>query len=174
MKNQGWIKLHRKLLENPIFSSEKGLKIWIWCLLKATHSQQDFYLGQQPISLINGQFVFGREIASQELKMSASTVRNWIRILKKDSYITIKSTNKYSIITICKWNIYQDINQQKGQQNKNKWKTNGKQKDTYNKVYKMYENVKYKGKPFLKPENFEEDKKTGTYKIKKNIKDGDI
>lgn len=104
---EGWIKLHRKILESPIFSSEKGLKVWIWCLLKASHQGNEFYLGLNKIEVGEGQFVFGRDSASTDLKMSPSTVWNWMRLLRKDSYLNIKTTNKYSVITICNWKQYQ-------------------------------------------------------------------
>lgn len=107
MDNQGWIKIYRKLENSSIFSSEKGLKIWIWCLLHAGHKENDIYLNLQKIHLQRGQFVFGRESASKQLGMSPSTVRNWIRLLKKDSYIDITATNKYSIITVLNYGQYQ-------------------------------------------------------------------
>lgn len=110
---EGWICLHRRLLESPIFSSEKGLKIWMWCLLKASHKKKDMYLGQQKICLQPGEFVFGRDSASNELQMSASTIRNWMVQLKKDSYVDIKTTNKYSVVTILNWNEYQEKDSRK-------------------------------------------------------------
>lgn len=108
----GWIKLHRKLLANSIFSSEKGLKIWIWCLLKANHKSNDIFVGRQKVSLLQGQFAFGRKKASQELEMSASTVWFWMLTLESNTYIDIKRTSKYSIVTINKWKEYQLIDSQ--------------------------------------------------------------
>lgn len=126
----GWIKLHRKLLENPIFSNEKGLKVWIWCLLKANHADQEIYLGMKKITLKSGQFVFGRESAGGQLKMAYSTVRNWITILKQDSYIDINSTNKYSIVTINKWSDYQLADTKEDNKIKTNHTTDGQQMDT--------------------------------------------
>lgn len=113
MKSLGWIKLHRKLLENAIFTSEKGLKVWIWCLLKANHDENEVFMNMQKLTIKSGQFIFGRESASKELKMSPSTVRNWLGLLKKDSYLDIKPTNKYSVITVLKYSDYQEMNNKK-------------------------------------------------------------
>ena len=33
---EGWIRLWRKLLKSVIFDDEGLLKVWIWCLLKAS------------------------------------------------------------------------------------------------------------------------------------------
>ncbi len=124
--NTGWIKLHRKLLQNPIFTSEKGLKVWIWCLLRSNHQENEVYVGLEKVSVKSGEFIFGRDSASLELGMKPSTVRNWIQALKKDSYVDIKTTSKYSVISIKNWIDYQDVDSQVD----NKVKTKQKQSDT--------------------------------------------
>lgn len=83
MENETWIKLYRKLLESPIFENEKALKVWIWCLLKATHIERNILVGQQIVYLEKGQFIFGREKASKELKMTESTIYKYIKLLEK-------------------------------------------------------------------------------------------
>lgn len=65
MENSSYIKLFRKLLNSPIFENEKALKIWVWCLLKATHKEREQLVGQQIIHLEIGQFVFGRKQAQK-------------------------------------------------------------------------------------------------------------
>lgn len=137
--DKSWIKLYRDLLDSEIFSSEKGLKVWIWCLLKANHEETTFFVGMQKVELLEGQFIFGRKKASEELHMSPTTVVNWMRTLKQDSYLDIKTTNKYSVITIKKWNEFQKMD------NKlyNRKTTERQQKDTYknDKNDKKYNNT---------------------------------
>ena len=128
MNNQGWIKLHRKIVDNKIWANSDGLKVWLWCLLKASHNKVTILVGRQNVNLDDGEFIFGRLSASEELCMSPSTVRNWITFLKQDSYLDIKSNNKYSIITIKNWNDYQSLDSKVD----NKIKTNEKQIDTNN------------------------------------------
>jgi len=108
MSSQGWIKLHRKLIESTIFSSEKGLKIWIWCLLKANHEGKDVFKGRHKIHILPGQFVTGRNTANEELKMAVGTIWFWLDQLEVDKYIERKSTNKYSVITVLNYNQYQE------------------------------------------------------------------
>ena len=98
MEDKSYIKLFRKLLKSPIWENEKALKIWLWCLLKATHLERDQLVGQQIIHLEKGQFVFGREKASEELNMTESTVYKYIKLLEKLQMISIKSNNKFSLI----------------------------------------------------------------------------
>lgn len=104
---KSWIKLYRNLLYSPIFENEKGLKIWIWCLLKATHTDRNQLVGQQIIELKKGQFVFGRKKASEELKMTESVIYKYVKLLEKLEMISIESNNKFSVITVEKWEDYQ-------------------------------------------------------------------
>lgn len=107
MENLSYIKLFRKLLKSPIFENEKALKIWIWCLLKASHNERKQLVGQQIIDIKKGEFVFGRNRASEELKMTESTIYKYIKLLEKLQMISIKSNNKFSVISIEKWEDYQ-------------------------------------------------------------------
>lgn len=126
--NEGWVKLHRKIIGNKIWDSPVGLKVWLWCLLKASHKESEVLVGFKTVKLLRGQFVFGRLSASEELGISPSTTRNWMSLLKQDSYLDIKTTNKFSVVTINNWNEYQDLDSSLD----SKIKTNKKQNNTNN------------------------------------------
>lgn len=64
-------------------------------------------MGRQFVSLQPGQFVFGRRKAAIELDMPESSVRDYMKLLESMGNITIRSTNKYSVVTVCQWDIYQ-------------------------------------------------------------------
>lgn len=70
-------------MKSPIWENEKALKIWIWCLLKATHEDREQLVGQQIIDLKKGQFVFGRKKASDEIQMNENTIYKYIKLLEK-------------------------------------------------------------------------------------------
>ena len=127
--DNGWIKLHRKLLENPIFDSEKGLKIWIWCTLKANHKDNFVIFGRKKLLVKKGQFIMGGIKAEEVLKIARTTIYYWIDFLQKEGMIDIKKTNKYTIITIQNWDKYQDVDIKKT----SNVTTSGQQVDTNNK-----------------------------------------
>ena len=112
MNQQGWISLHRKIEDNPIFQNEKALKIWIWLLIRANHTPADVLIGRNLIHLKVGQSVFGSDVACERLKMSKSTIHFWLHYLKVERYIERKTTNKYSIITILNYERYQTVERQ--------------------------------------------------------------
>jgi hypothetical protein len=113
-KSDGGIKLYRMILESQVFANEVVLKIWIWCLCKASYKERFIPLkigkGTTTVKLLRGQFIFGRHTAAKELKMSGSTVWRWMNKMASIEYgkmIDIKVNKQYSIVTVCKWVEYQ-------------------------------------------------------------------
>lgn len=139
----GWIKLHRKLKDSLVFDNPDLLKVWIWCLLKATHDDYTQMIGLQEVELKKGQFIFGRKVAANELKMSESKTYRLIKKLENMQNLNIKANNKFSVITIENWEIYQSDNnnneQQSEQQMNNKRTTNEQQMNTNKNVKNVKE-----------------------------------
>ena len=79
---EGWFRLHRKIIESPVFENDKALKLWIWCLSKASYKDTTTLVGNQVVQLKAGQFVFGRKKASEILKMNESTIYVLMKVLE--------------------------------------------------------------------------------------------
>jgi len=141
----GWIKLHRKLKNSLVFDNPDLLKVWIWCLLKATHDDYIQMIGLQEVELEKGQFIFGRKVAANELKMSESKTYRLIKKLETMQNLNIKANNKYSIITIENWELYQfdeNKNEQQFEQQMNNKRTTNEQQMNTNKNIKNNKNNK--------------------------------
>jgi hypothetical protein len=104
---EGWVKLHRCLIDKPIFDNANLLKVWIWCLCKATHKQHIQLVGLQKIELNIGQFITGRNAGSIELKLKPSTFWDYMKFLKDNKSININSNSKFSVVTVENWVLYQ-------------------------------------------------------------------
>ena len=109
----GWIKLHRSLLDSQIFASEKGLKIWVWILLKANHSGKFTPIkigkGETVVKVERGSFIFGRFKAEEALNIDGSTIYKWIKKMEEMGMVEIQSNSHYTILTVCKYNEYNDL-----------------------------------------------------------------
>lgn len=105
--NRGFVKLWRKSLDNGWLQNHELWVFWCYCLLRANHKKVIVKIGYQEITLLPGQFIFGRKQAAKDLKMSEWQIRACLDFLKKHENLTIKTTNKFSIITIVNWPIYQ-------------------------------------------------------------------
>lgn len=128
----GWVSIHRKLLNSNVFQDEKLLKIWIFCLLEATHEKYQQLVGKQLVDLEIGEFVFGRKVASEKLNIPESTLWRNLKLLEKMDSISIKSNNKFSVIKVVNFEFYQGKGRESEQQMNNKWTTSEQQVDTNN------------------------------------------
>lgn len=104
---RGYVKLWRKTLDSGWLKNHKLCSLWLWCLLKASHKEFDMIVGCQQVHLMPGDFVFGLNKASDELGISIRSIRTIIDFLRKSKNLTIKTTNKFSIISIVNWDTYQ-------------------------------------------------------------------
>jgi hypothetical protein len=117
-----------------VFGDPDLLKLWLLCLLKATHKPREVVIEKQVVRLEPGQFVTGRFELEKEYndgvpnrkKISASTLQRWLRKLETWQMLNIKTYSKFSIVTVSNWTEYQ----QDEQQVNNKWTTDEQQVNT--------------------------------------------
>ena len=103
MTENGYIKLHRSILNWEWYSDSNTKAVFLHLLLNANWEDSRFRGYKVP----KGSLVIGRKKIAKELKMSEQSVRTSLEHLKLTNEITIKSTNRFSIITIVNWEKYQ-------------------------------------------------------------------
>lgn len=113
----GWIKLHRKMLDNPVvWKDSDHLAVWIYLLLNATHKDMDVLFKNKRITLKPGQLITGRKSIASQLSISDSKVKRVLLAFESDQQIDRQRSNKNSLITILNWCEYQQNDQQNDQQ----------------------------------------------------------
>lgn len=132
MEDYGWIQLHRKLLANPIFDNAELLRLFIYCLLKANHKENEIIWNGELTKIKKGEFVTGRKVIAKDLKQKETTIYKRLKNLEKLGYINIRSNNKFSLLQIVKYSTYQSQELPKGQQSNNGVTTKGQQSNTNN------------------------------------------
>lgn len=139
---EGWIKLHRKTLENPVVCKDSDyLSVWIYLLLNATHQEYDVMFKGKRITLQKGQLITGTISISKKMKVNKDKVQRILKSFENDKQITQQTSNKNRLISIINWNEYQDIDKQNDKQVINKCETTDKQLIT-NKNVKNIKNDK--------------------------------
>ena len=145
-----YIKLDRKITEWEWFTDGNMLKLWIYLLTNAQYKETYF----KGIKIERGQVVVGRKKLAEKLDLSEQQVRTFLKRLEINQQITIKPTNKYSLITIVKYSEYQDSDDDDNQQQHtiltNEQPTNNQQITTIQE-YKEYKKEKNKYIVFKKP-----------------------
>lgn len=133
MNNQGWVKLHRKLKKTSFYNKPYILWLFIHLLLSANHETRKIIFNGEELTVKEGQLITGRREIASHGALSEMQVRYGLKCLFLTNTITIKVTNKFSVITICNWKSYQESNQQFIQPTTNKQPTDNQQTTTNNK-----------------------------------------
>lgn len=140
-----YVPIFRSLLNHRYMADAEKLQFWIWCLLKASHQDRKVLVGNQTVTLEVGQFIFGRQKAAQELGSTEKKIRRLLEFFssKNEQKLAIKTTNKFSVITVIDYASYAETakekGQQKGQQRANKGPAQGhKQEGKEGKEVKPY------------------------------------
>lgn len=116
--NRGYVKLWRKSLDAGWLQNHKLWTFWTYCLMKANHRENfKVIVRNQEIILQPGQFIFGRKVAADETGLTEREIRTVLAFLANAGNLTIRTTNRFSIITIVNWPIYQSSESENDQQN---------------------------------------------------------
>lgn len=110
---EGWISLHRKFLSWEWFDKPEMVQLFIWLLLNANYTDKKW----QGQVIKRGQILTTTPKIMEALRLSEQQTRTCIGRLKSTGEITCKSTNKYTIITICNYDRYQNDNLESNGQN---------------------------------------------------------
>lgn len=107
---EGWIKLHRKIEDNPLYFSEPFTRImaWIDLLVLANHTGNFFYCRGIRVDIKSGQVGRGIETLSTRWKWSRGKVERFLKDLEKDNQIVRQKNNVTTLISIVNWCEYQE------------------------------------------------------------------
>ncbi|MCD4979683.1 DnaD domain protein [Enterococcus faecalis] len=113
--NTGYIKLYRKVTNSFVWTNSDMFKLWILCLMKASHEDRKFLFNGQEVRLTSGQFVTGAHAIAKEYNEGVSsdkaiawrTLWRWLKKFENEELLSIQSNARYSVITIKNWSDYQ-------------------------------------------------------------------
>jgi hypothetical protein len=130
----GWIKLHRSLLDWEWYKKSEYLHVFIHLILKANIQDKKW----QNFDIKRGQLITSIDKICIETGVSNKIVRNALDKLISSNEIVKETTNKFTIITICKYDSYQEEGQTNGKQTGKQRATTKEYKNNINKLILEY------------------------------------
>ena len=121
-----WVKIFERLLDWEWADDPNMVALWVHLLLRANYKDREWH----GTIIKRGQLVVGRRMLSELTGISERAIRTCLGRLKSTNEIEIKTTNKYSIITICKFERYQQAENESDQQTTSKRPANDQQTTT--------------------------------------------
>jgi len=137
----GYIKLHRKILNWEWYEDSTVLRTFLHILLNANHREKEW----RGITVQSGEMITSLNHLAKETGMTLQQTRTALKKLEATNEITRKTTNKYTTIKVLNWRLYQieetENNKQTTRKATNEQQTNNKQITT-NKNVKNLKNDK--------------------------------
>lgn len=149
--SQGFIKLHRKILESDIWNDPMTFRLFTYLILNATHKDGTRVSGME---LQKGQYLRSYRKIAEDLaykegrglkKPSISTIKRCIGKLVKSERITLHETELGTVFTVLNYSIYQGsegLEEETQNGSKNEPRTNPERTQNNNKNDKNDKNDK--------------------------------
>lgn len=146
--NTGWIKIYRSLLYWEWADVPEMVALWVRLIIRATHEDSQWH----GVTISRGQLVTTTAKLAAESGLSPQQVRTCLDRLKASNQINTQTTNKYTIITICKYEAYQETEtteqQTNGKQTTRKQQTNNTQATSISRIKEQEELINKPPTPF--------------------------
>lgn len=99
----GYIKLHRKMLDWGWYQNQNVKDLFIHLLLIANFKESQF----EDMTIYPGQIITSIDSLSRGTKLSIRSVRTALDKLEKSKILTKQVTSRFTLITIENWELYQ-------------------------------------------------------------------
>lgn len=155
----GWIKIYRSILDNPISTKPNYLAVWVYLLSHANHEDKEIVWNNQKTIVKKGSFIGSIRKISQQFGLSTGTVKYILDYFISEHMIEHLPNNKYSVFIIMNWDKYQHVEHTSVHQ-VNASNTLAKTNKNYNNYKNINDWGKHKNKTpeyVLKPEHVEVD-----------------
>jgi predicted transcriptional regulator len=114
----GAVLIARAIVNSSLWTMrDTDLRVAILCMVKCSWKKRRWFNGKSSISIERGQFITTRRDLAQEAKLSDQKLRTSLRRLEKCGFLTRKPTNAYTLITVPKYDFYQDLSRYSDQIN---------------------------------------------------------
>ena len=117
---QGYIMLHRKILEWEWYTDTNVKVLFLHLILLANHEDKEW----RGLTIKRGELVTSRENLAGQTGLTVQQIRTALKKLESTNDIVVKSTNKHTLIKIVKYALYQSDTRMNNRQSTNKQPTN--------------------------------------------------
>lgn len=117
----GWISIDRSIQNHWLFKEKRTFskfEAWIYLLMEANHSKAKVPIGNQIVTVERGQRLTSILTLSDLFNWSRFKVKTFLDLLESDGMLEVKTTSKYTLITIVNYDFYQS------EQGRNQHQTN--------------------------------------------------
>lgn len=109
MERNGWIRLHRSIMDHWIWTSHINSRRWLDILLMSSWDDCTVMFLQKRVVLKRGQLVTSMRTLEKLWGTNAKTVLRFLHLLESEGMITTVRSKERTIITVCNYEKYQGL-----------------------------------------------------------------
>ena len=114
MQSMGFVKLYRSLLDWEWYSDTNAVRLLVHVLLRVNYKDKAWKNG---CLIRRGSMITSVQTLSKETGLSVQQTRTALRKLQESNQISIRTTNKYTEITVVDYDVYQSGHSSSDKQN---------------------------------------------------------
>ena len=125
---RGYLRVWRKIEDSQSYNRSALHRAILLTIFVKANWKSGFFCGR---NVAPGQLATSVKGLSEELREPRTTVMRALRDIEKDGVIKVENVgNKWTMITLVNWSIYQAVEEKSGQPVVNQWLTSGQPVDT--------------------------------------------
>ena len=105
--NEGWVKLWRKMKDNPLFGDSVWVHLTVYLLIESSHKPKQSMFEGEVITLLPGQVITGRRKLAKTLGCSDSRIERLLKRMEIGQQIEQQKKQHSRLISIINWKLYQ-------------------------------------------------------------------
>ena len=119
---QGWISLHRSLMEHWVYDDKPFCYFgaWVDLILRANHEPKKFVVGDRITVIERGQLFTSYRSLAEHWGWNVKKIKTFLSLLEQDEMITADRTKNGTLLTLVNYSVYQDSGNTKETQTKHK------------------------------------------------------
>jgi len=117
---QGWISLHRSLMEHWVYEDKPFCYFgaWVDLILRANHEPKKFVVGDHIAIIERGQLFTSYRSLAERWGWGVKKIKTFLSLLEQDEMITAERTKNGTLLTLVNYGVYQDSGNTKETQKK--------------------------------------------------------
>lgn len=105
---EGWIKLHKRIMDHWMWDDPVILKAWLDILLSVNYSEKKILFDGDLVTVETGQIITSVRKLAARWKCSKEKVNKILNLFEKDEMLTVSKTTRRTLLSVVNYGFYQN------------------------------------------------------------------
>lgn len=106
---EGWIKLHKSIMNNWVWSDPVALKAWLDLLISVNYIDKKILFDGDLMTIERGQIMTSIRKLAEKWACTPRKANKLLQCFVNDEMVTLKKTKRGTLLTVLNYGLYQDM-----------------------------------------------------------------